>query len=85
MREGIEKTLFVKKEEGKLIIAQTYVDDIVFGGTSSKMEEHFVQQMESKFEMSFMVRLHTFLVSKEDKSVVNMHGVKMKSVVIRGK
>ena len=29
---GIDKTLFVKDEAGKLLIAQIYVDDIVFGG-----------------------------------------------------
>lgn len=29
-RGGIDKNLFVKKEEGKGMIAQIYVDDIVF-------------------------------------------------------
>ncbi|MCI00295.1 gag-pol polyprotein [Trifolium medium] len=30
-----DKTLFVKEEHGKLMIAQIYVDDIVFGGMSN--------------------------------------------------
>jgi hypothetical protein len=42
---GIDKTLFVKNEGGKLMVAQIYVDDIVFGGMSEQMVEHFVRQM----------------------------------------
>ena len=34
---GIDKTLFVKEEEGKIMIAQIYVDDIVFGGMSNEL------------------------------------------------
>ncbi|GAU21703.1 hypothetical protein TSUD_242750, partial [Trifolium subterraneum] len=41
-------------EEGKLIIAQIYVDDIVFGGMSGQMVQHVVQQMQSEFEMSLV-------------------------------
>lgn len=41
----LKKTLFVKKEEGKLMISHIYVDNIVFGGISNKMVEHFGQQM----------------------------------------
>lgn len=33
-REGINKNIFLKNDEGKLMIAQIYVDDIVFGGMS---------------------------------------------------
>ena len=46
---GVDKTLFVKNDKGKLMIAQIYVDDIVFGGISDKMVEHFVHQMKSEF------------------------------------
>ncbi|GAU48712.1 hypothetical protein TSUD_281050 [Trifolium subterraneum] len=58
---GNDKTLFVKEEEGKLIIAQIYVDDIVFGGMSGQMVQHFVQQMQSEFEMSLVGELTYFL------------------------
>lgn len=51
---GTDKTLFVKKEHGGLMIAQIYVDDIVFGGMSNQMVQHFVQQMQSEFEMSLV-------------------------------
>jgi hypothetical protein len=39
-RGGIDKALFVKKNEEKIMIAQIYVDHIVFGGMSDMMVEH---------------------------------------------
>ncbi|WJX33335.1 hypothetical protein P8452_21550 [Trifolium repens] len=58
---GSDKTMFVKQEKGKFIIAQIYVDDIVFGGMSNTMVQHFVQQMQSEFEMSLVGELTYFL------------------------
>ncbi|XP_057426163.1 uncharacterized mitochondrial protein AtMg00810-like [Lotus japonicus] len=58
---GIDKTLFVKSVKGKLMIAQIYVDDIVFGGMSDQMVEHFVKQMKFEFEMSMVGELNYFL------------------------
>jgi hypothetical protein len=43
------------------MIAQIYVDDIVFGGTSDQMVEQFVQHMRSEFEMSLVGELTYFL------------------------
>ncbi|MCI01189.1 gag-pol polyprotein, partial [Trifolium medium] len=51
---GTDKTLFIKDENGKLMVAQIYVDNIVFGGMSNQMVQHFVQQMQSEFEMSLV-------------------------------
>jgi hypothetical protein len=61
MKGGSDKTLFVKENEGNLMIAQIYVDDIVFGGMSDQMVQHFVQQMQSEFEMSLVGELSYFL------------------------
>jgi len=44
---GTYKTLFVKEENGRLMISQIYADDIVFGGMSSKMVQHFGHHMQS--------------------------------------
>ncbi|KAK2417459.1 putative mitochondrial protein [Trifolium repens] len=60
-KRGSDKTLFVKEEKGKFIIAQIYVDDIVFGGMSNTMVQHFVRQMQSEFEMSLVGELTYFL------------------------
>jgi hypothetical protein len=51
-KECTDKTLFVKDDNRRLMIAQIYVDDIVFGWMSNKMVQHFIQQMQSEFEMS---------------------------------
>ena len=61
MKGGIDKTLFVKEEEGKIMIVKIYVDDIVFGGMSNEMVQHFVKQMQSKFETSLVGELTYFL------------------------
>ena len=53
--------MFVKEEDGKLMISQLYVDDIVFGGMSNQMVQHFVKQMQSEFEMSLGCELTYFL------------------------
>jgi len=37
MKGGTDKTLFVKDNNGRLMIAQIYVDDIGFGGMSNKI------------------------------------------------
>jgi hypothetical protein len=56
-----DKTLFVREEKGKFMIAQIYVDDIVFGGMSDPMVKMFVNQMQSEFEMSLVGELTYFL------------------------
>lgn len=40
-RGGIDKTLFVKNDGGKMMITQIYVDDIMFGGMLDMMVQHF--------------------------------------------
>jgi len=45
---GIDNILFVKDNNGRLMITQIYVNDIVFGGMLNKMVQLFVQQMQSE-------------------------------------
>ena len=51
----------MKDDNGRLMIAQIYVDDIVFGGISNKTVQHFVHQMQSEFEMRLVGDLNYFL------------------------
>ena len=60
-RGGVDKTLFIKKDKYGIIIAQIYVDDIVFGSTSMSMLDVFVNQMKNEFEMSMVGELTYFL------------------------
>lgn len=43
------------------MIAQIYADDIVYGGMSAKMVDHFVQQMQAEFKMNMVGELKYFL------------------------
>ena len=61
MKEATNKTLFVTDDNGRLMIAHIYVDDIIFGRISNKMVQHFIQQMQSEFEMSLVGELTYFL------------------------
>lgn len=89
VRGVVDKTLFIRKQEGNLVVAQIYVDDIFFGGMSAKMVEVFVSQMQSRFEMSLVGELTYFMgfqvkqlkddtfisQSKYAKSIVNKFGL----------
>ncbi|XP_057444125.1 secreted RxLR effector protein 161-like [Lotus japonicus] len=79
VKGGIDKTLFVKSVKGKLMIAQIYVVDIVFGGMSDQMVEHFVKQMKSELEMSMVGELNYFLglqvKQMEDSMFISQIGV----------
>src|SRR4051812_31305281 len=54
---GLDKTLFFKEKDVKLMVAQIYVDDIVFGGISDEIVQHFIKKMQSEFEMSLVGEL----------------------------
>ena len=55
------QALFIKKEDGKLIVAQVYVDDIIFGSTKDELAHGFSKLMQAEFEMSMIGELTHFL------------------------
>lgn len=60
-RGGVDKTLFLKFFSSDIMIAQIYVDDIVFGSTLQDKVDEFVDQMTKEFEMSLVGELNYFL------------------------
>nr|GEV56953.1 ribonuclease H-like domain-containing protein [Tanacetum cinerariifolium] len=61
-RRGIiDKTLFIKKDKGDLLLVQVYVDDIIFGSTKKSLCIEFERLMHKKFQMSSMRELTFFL------------------------
>lgn len=56
-RGGVDKNLFVKHTRSNFIIAQIYVDDIVFGSSSYKLVEQFVEHMQKEFKTSMVDEL----------------------------
>ena len=60
-RGSVDKTLFVQKTKDSILIAQIYVDDIVFGSTNEKRTIEFANLMKLEFEMSMVGELSFFL------------------------
>ncbi|GJS58514.1 putative ribonuclease H-like domain-containing protein [Tanacetum coccineum] len=60
-RGKIDKTLFIKKQKGDILLVQVYVDDIIFGSTNNKLCTGFEKLMKDKFQMSSMGELTFFL------------------------
>ncbi|KAJ9544518.1 hypothetical protein OSB04_024225 [Centaurea solstitialis] len=57
----IDPTLFLKRSVKDLIIAQIYVDDIIFASTKPEMCQEFENTMKSQFKISMMGELTFFL------------------------
>ncbi|GJZ41108.1 putative ribonuclease H-like domain-containing protein [Tanacetum coccineum] len=60
-RGTIDKTLFIKKDKGDILLVQVYVDDIIFGSTKKSLCTEFESLMHKKFQMSSMGELTFFL------------------------
>ncbi|GKA80112.1 putative ribonuclease H-like domain-containing protein, partial [Tanacetum coccineum] len=60
-RGAIDKTLFIKKDKGDILLVQVYVDDIIFGSTKKSLCTEFEQMMHKRFHMSSMGELTFFL------------------------
>ncbi|GJR61710.1 uncharacterized mitochondrial protein-like protein [Tanacetum coccineum] len=60
-RGTIDKTLFIKKDKGDILLVQVYVDDIIFGSTKKSLYVEFEQIMHKRFQMSSMRELAFFL------------------------
>ncbi|GJX88737.1 putative ribonuclease H-like domain-containing protein [Tanacetum coccineum] len=60
-RGKIDKTLFIKRYKGDILLVQVYVDDIIFGSTNKELRNAFEKLMHEKFQMSSMGELTFFL------------------------
>ena len=57
----VDQTFFIKREDGELIVAQVYVDYIIFQSTKDKLAHSFLKLMQVEFEMSMIGELTHFL------------------------
>ncbi|GKA04917.1 putative ribonuclease H-like domain-containing protein [Tanacetum coccineum] len=60
-RGQIDKTLFIKRVKGDILLVQVYVDDIIFGFTNKSLCSEFEKLMHKKFQMSSMEEFTFFL------------------------
>ena len=56
-----DTTLFIRKDNDYFVVAQIYVDDIVFGATNDSFTQSFADKMKKMFEMSMVGELTYFL------------------------
>ena len=56
-----DQTLFIKKEDGELIITQVYGDDIIFRSTKDELAHDFSKLMQAEFKISMIGELTHFL------------------------
>ena len=60
-RGKANQTLFIKKEEGELIVAQVYIDDIIFGSTKDELAHNFSKLMQAEFKINMIEEPTHFL------------------------
>ncbi|GKC58708.1 putative ribonuclease H-like domain-containing protein [Tanacetum coccineum] len=76
-RGTIDKTLFIKKVKGDILLVQVYVDDIIFGSTKKSLCTEFEKLMHKKFQISSMastpIETSKPLMKDENANDVNVH------------
>ena len=60
-RESANTTLFIRKDKNNFVVAQIYVDDIVFGAINDSLAHSFADEMKAMFEISMIGELTYFL------------------------
>jgi hypothetical protein len=60
-RGQADRTLFIRNQGTHKLIAQIYVDDIIFGATLDSLSHEFSKEMKQEFEMSMICELNYFL------------------------
>ncbi|GJU24118.1 putative ribonuclease H-like domain-containing protein [Tanacetum coccineum] len=56
-----DKTLFIKRHKGDILLVQVYMDDIIFGSTKKELCSEFENLMHERFQMSSIGELTFFL------------------------
>ncbi|GKE29900.1 putative ribonuclease H-like domain-containing protein [Tanacetum coccineum] len=76
-RGQIDKTLFIKRVKGDILLVQVYVDDIIFGSTRKEMCIEFEKMMHKKFQISFMGEM-TFFLGLQVRLDITSSGIHMR-------
>ena len=60
-RGSADTTLFIRKDMNSFVVAQIYIDNIIFDATNDSLAHSFADEMKSMFEMSMVGELTYFL------------------------
>ncbi|GJZ16883.1 ribonuclease H-like domain-containing protein, partial [Tanacetum coccineum] len=63
-RGQIDKTLFIKRVKGDILLVQVYVDDIIFGSTKKEMCTEFEKIMHKRFPSHTLKGSHLYAVKR---------------------
>jgi hypothetical protein len=61
IRGNVNSNLYIKVDQGNMIIIEMYVDDIIFGSDDDRLSHKFSKDMHNEFEMSLLGELTFFL------------------------
>ncbi|GJR35964.1 putative ribonuclease H-like domain-containing protein [Tanacetum coccineum] len=78
-RGKIDKTLFIKRDKGDILLVQLYVDDIIFGSTKKSLCTEFEKMMHKKFQMSSMDKYVTDILKKFSFTNVRIASTRMET------
>ena len=82
-RGNANSALFIRKDKKYFVVAQVYVNGIVFGSTDDNLAKSFADEMNTMFEMSMVGKLTYFLglqVKQNDKGIyINQEKICQKS------
>ena len=83
-RGKANQTLIIKMEDSELIVAQIYVDDIIFRLTKDELAHSFSKLIQAEFEMSMIGELTHFLglqIRQQDSSIFLSQSKYVKNLV----
>ena len=60
-RGFVDTTLFIRNDKNYFVVAQIYVDDIVFSATNDSLAKSFADEMKKMFEKSVVGEMTYFL------------------------
>jgi len=60
-RGQADRTLFIRNQGTDKLIAQIYIDDIIFGATLDSLAHEFSEEMKQEFEISMIGELNYFI------------------------
>jgi hypothetical protein len=60
-RRNADSKLYIKMDQGSMIIIEVYVDEIIFGSDDDILSQKFSKNMHNEFEMSLLMELTLLL------------------------
>ena len=60
-QQDVDNNLYIKVDQGNMIIIEVYVDDIIFETDDDRLSHNFSKDTHNEFEISLLGELNLFL------------------------